>query len=132
MNQIHPAFSEVIDTCAKIEQLLTAPVADAAVHADLLAHFSCTYSMVNIGGEALGYQALANFFTQMAGKKPGLMIAITDLVLLHEDPHIAIVTFTEVQTLFDGTTNRRCSTVIFDKVADGRFLWRHLQETKIV
>lgn len=131
MNLQHPAFTEVVHTCAKIQQLFSGSSIGPAIWSDLLSHFSDSYSMVTTGGQQLDYGALAGFFAQAAGSKPGMEIRITDLELLHEREDIAIVSYKEEQVFGDGSANLRWSTAVFDKDADGRLLWRHLHETTI-
>ena len=129
MHQTHPAFTEVVDTCESIQQFFSGADTGAAACAKLLAHFSSDFSMIAPGGQRLDYPALAGFFRQAAGSKPGLRIAVTEIVLLHESEQVVVLTYKEAQAFSDGSANLRCATALFDKTMNGRLLWRHLHET---
>lgn len=129
MHQTHPAFTEVVDTCESIQQFFSGADTGAAACAKLLAHFSSDFSMISPGGQQLDYPALAGFFRQAAGSKPGLRIDVTDIVLLHENELAAVLVYKEAQAFSDGSANLRFATALFDKTMDGRLLWRHLHET---
>lgn len=129
MHQTHPAFTEVVDTCESIQQFFSGADTGAAACAKLLAHFSSDFSMITPGGQRLDYPALAGFFRQAAGSKPGLRIDVTDLVLLCESEQMVVVCYKEAQAFGDGSANLRRATALFDKAAGGGLLWRHLHET---
>jgi hypothetical protein len=129
MHQPHPAFSEVTRTCELIQGLFSGADNGPTACASLLAHFSNSFSMIATGGQQLDYQALAGFFRQAAGSKPGLQIDVTDIVLLHESEQLVVLSYKETQAFGDGSANLRCATALFEKTADGRLLWRHLHET---
>lgn len=129
MHQPHPAFSEVTRTCELIQGLFSGADSCPMACASLLARFSNNFSMITTGGQQLDYQALAGFFAQATGSKPGLRIEVRDIVLLHESEQAVVLSYREAQAFNDGSANLRCATVLFERTMDGHLLWRHLQET---
>lgn len=129
MHQQRPAFTEVVHTCELIQRLFSGADTDPAAYASLLARFSASFSMTATGGQQLDYPALAGFFKQVAGSKPGLQITVRNLALLHESELAVVLTYEEVQAFNDGSTNLRYATALFNKAVDGSLLWQHLHET---
>lgn len=121
-------FDEVIQAHVAIEQWL-AEERDAAELEQLLTRFSPHFSMVSPLGRVLDFAALNELFTLAGGKKLGFRIELSELqgIALHEDG--ATVSYREQQTDATGLYSDRRSTVVFEKQADGKVLWRHLQET---
>lgn len=129
---MHPCLDDVLTTHELIRTWLGTRLPDApdkAVLAALLARFSPAYTMVTPGGGTLDHAALRVFFSGAGGSRPGLQMQISDLQLLQDSDHGAVVAYRETQSLPDGSSTVRLSTVVYDKTADGRLLWRHLQET---
>lgn len=97
--------------------------------AAVLAHFDLGYSMVTPTGKFL---TLENFRTALPGfwgSRPGLVMEISDEMLVHEGPGFAAMTYQERQRL-GATVTDRFSTVLMMERA-GAPVWRHLQETMI-
>jgi hypothetical protein len=121
-------FDEVIQAHVAIEQWL-AEARDAAELEQLLTRFSPQFSMVSPLGRVLDFAALNELFMLAGGKKLGFRIELSELqgIALHEGG--ATVSYREQQTDATGLHSDRRSTVVFEKQADGKVLWRHLQET---
>ncbi len=77
----------------------------------------------------LDFAALNELFMLAGGKKLGFRIELSELrgIALHDGG--ATVSYREQQTDATGLHSDRRSTVVFEKQADGRVIWRHLQET---
>lgn len=121
-------FDEVIQAHVAIEQWF-AVEEDVAALDRLLSRFSPQFSMVSPLGRVLDLEALSALFRMAGGKKSGFRIELSELngIALHE--HGATVSYREKQTDATGLHSDRRSTVVFEKIASGRVVWRHLQET---
>ncbi|KQN55951.1 hypothetical protein ASE98_00570 [Pseudomonas sp. Leaf48] len=121
-------FDEVIQAHVAIEQWL-AEERDASELEQLLARFSPQFSMVSPLGRVLDFDALNELFTQAGGKKLGFRIELSEFcgIALHEGG--ATLSYREQQTDATGQHSDRRSTVVFEKQADGKVVWRHLHET---
>lgn len=126
---MHACLEDVITTHELIRTWLGASAPDSAVLAALLARFSPGYSMITPAGTKLDYASLRAFFSSAGGSRPGLQMHISELALLQESAAGAVVAYREIQTLGDGSSTTRLSTVVYEKSADGKLLWRHLHET---
>ena len=121
-------FDEVIKAHIAIEQWL-AEERDGRELEQLLTRFSPQFSMVSPLGRVLDFAALNELFMLAGGKKLGFRIELSELrgIALHEDG--ATVSYREQQTDATGLHSDRRLTVVFEKQADGKVLWRHLHET---
>ncbi|MEJ5059895.1 MULTISPECIES: DUF4440 domain-containing protein [unclassified Pseudomonas] len=121
-------FDEVIQAHVAIEQWLSEE-RDTCELDLLLARFSPQFSMVSPLGRVLDFAALNELFQMAGGKKLGFRIELSDLcgIALHDSG--ATVSYREQQTDATGLHSDRRSTVVFEKQADGKLLWRHLHET---
>ncbi|RON18133.1 DUF4440 domain-containing protein [Pseudomonas brassicacearum] len=121
-------FDEVIQAHVAIEQWLAEERDDAELE-QLLSRFSPQFSMISPLGRVLDFEALSELFQLAGGKKLGFRIELSDLrgVALYEGG--AVVSYREQQTDATGLHSDRRSTVVFEKDADGRLIWRHLHET---
>jgi hypothetical protein len=121
-------FDEVIQAHVAIEQWLAEERDDSELE-QLLSRFSPQFSMVSPLGRVLDFEALSELFQLAGGKKLGFRIELSDLrgVALYDGG--AVVSYREQQTDATGLHSDRRSTVVFEKDADGRLIWRHLHET---
>ena len=121
-------FDEVIQAHIAIEKWLALEL-DESVLEQLLARFSPQFSMVSPLGRVLDFDALNELFTLAGGKKLGFRIELSELrgIALYDGG--ATVSYREQQTDATGLHSDRRSTVVFEKQADGRVIWRHLHET---
>ncbi|WP_180977501.1 hypothetical protein [Janthinobacterium sp. ROICE36] len=85
--------------------------------------------MLSPGGRQLDGAGLTKFFPGAGGSRPGLVMRITDLVLIQESSAGASVTYREFQSLPGGENPERLSTVVYDTTPAGTLLWRNLHET---
>jgi hypothetical protein len=121
-------FDEVIQAHVAIEQWL-AEEQDPSALEHLLTRFSPQFSMVSPLGRVLDFESLRELFQLAGGKKLGFRIQLSELrgVALYDGG--AVVSYREQQTDATGLHSDRRSTVVFEKQADGRLVWRHLHET---
>jgi hypothetical protein len=121
-------FDEVIQAHVAIEQWFAVEEDDAALER-LLSRFSPQFSMVSPLGRVLDLEALSALFRMAGGQKSGFRIELSELrgIALHERG--ATVSYREKQTDATGLHSDRRSTVVFEKEASGKVIWRHLQET---
>lgn len=126
---MHACLDDVITTHELIRAWLGASAPDSAVLDALLARFSPDYTMITPAGTELDYASLRAFFSSAGGSRRGLQMQISELALLQESAAGAVVAYRERQTLADGSSTARLSTVVYEKSPDGKLLWRHLHET---
>ncbi|WP_223486120.1 DUF4440 domain-containing protein [Pseudomonas sp. A-RE-19] len=121
-------FDEVIQAHIAIEQWL-AEERDESELEQLLTRFSPQFSMVSPLGRVLDFEALNELFLLAGGKKLGFRIVLSELrgVALYDGG--AVVSYREQQTDATGLHSDRRSSVVFEKQADGKVIWRHLHET---
>lgn len=121
-------FDEVIQAHIAIEQWL-AEERDACELQHLLTRFSPQFSMVSPLGRVLDFDGLSELFLLAGGRKLGFRIELSELrgIALHDTG--ATVSYREQQTDATGLHSDRRSTVVFEKQAGGKVVWRHLQET---
>ena len=95
----------------------------------LLARFSPQFSMITPGGKVLDLDGVETLFEQLRGARPGLKITLSEFkgIALHAGG--AVVSYRELQEEHNGNRTDRRATVVFEKTADGKVLWRHLHET---
>jgi hypothetical protein len=121
-------FDEVIQAHIAIEQWL-AEERDESELEQLLMRFSPQFSMISPLGRVLDFEALNELFLLAGGRKLGFRIELSELrgVALYDDG--AVVSYREQQTDATGLHSDRRSSVVFEKQADGKVVWRHLHET---
>ncbi|CAI8989959.1 DUF4440 domain-containing protein [Pseudomonas sp. fls2-241-R2A-110] len=121
-------FDEVIQAHIAIEKWLALEL-DESVLEQLLARFSPQFSMISPLGRVLDFDALSELFMLAGGRKLGFRIELSELrgIVLYDGG--ATVSYRERQTDATGLHSDRRSTVVFEKQADGKVLWRHLHET---
>lgn len=121
-------FDEVIQAHIAIEQWL-AEQRDASELQHLLTRFSPQFSMISPLGRVLDFDGLNELFLLAGGRKLGFRIELSELrgIALHDTG--ATVSYREQQTDATGLHSDRRSTVVFEKQAGGKVVWRHLQET---
>jgi hypothetical protein len=121
-------FDEVIQAHAAIEHWL-AEEQDESALVHLLTRFSPQFSMVSPLGRVLDFEALSQLFLLAGGKKLGFRIQLSELLGIARHDAGATVSYREQQTDATGLHSDRRSTVVFEKQADGKVVWRHLHET---
>lgn len=129
MPRLNPAFNEVLEAHAAIEQWLSGD-APASQLDTLMARFSPHYSMITLPGQCLDYQGLYRVFEQAHGKRPGLQIRIDELQQIASGPSMAVVSYREWQADAAGNQSQRRSTAVFEQ-NDGSLRWLHLHETPV-
>ncbi|KVP69097.1 hypothetical protein WL40_27870 [Burkholderia ubonensis] len=130
MNLPNPYFQEVIDAHVDIEAWLSGR-AEPGRLATLLARFSPQFSMIALQGAPIDYAGVDALFSQGWSARPGLRIGIDECREIAACDGGAVIGYRETQT--DGTGRRtvRRSTVVFERDAHGRIVWRHLHETPV-
>ena len=95
----------------------------------LLARFSAQFSMITPTGKVLDANGVETLFEQLRGARPGLKITLSEFqgIALHVEG--AVVSYRELQEEHNGTRTDRRATVVFERDASGKVLWRHLHET---
>ena len=85
--------------------------------------------MISPLGRVLDFEALSELFLLAGGKKLGFRIELSELrgIALYDGG--AVVGYREQQTDATGLHSDRRSTVVFEKQAGGKVVWRHLHET---
>jgi hypothetical protein len=131
MHEVNPYFAELGEINADVQAWYNSAV-DAAVLERLMARFSPQFSMVLPNGATLNRAALHEIFVKNGGQYPGFELAITDMVMVAQYPSGAVVTYNEHQTTRDGKRTLRRSTAVLERNAEGKIMWRHLQETLCV
>ncbi|MDI2593874.1 DUF4440 domain-containing protein [Pseudomonas sp. 681] len=128
MNDYNDYFNEVIQAHLAIEHWFAQGGDKSALNA-LLARFSAQFSMVSPAGKGLDFDALSALFRMAGGKKPGFRIELGELQGIARHDGGATVSYREWQSDASGLQTDRRSTVVFEKLASGKVIWRHLQET---
>ncbi|RFU46991.1 DUF4440 domain-containing protein [Paraburkholderia sp. DHOC27] len=128
MQEVNPYFAELGDINADVQAWYNS-AADAAVFERLMARFSPQFSMVLPNGETLDHAALHAIFAANGGQYPGFEITMTDMVMVAQYPSGAVVTYKEHQRHGHGEGTLRRSTAVLERDAQGKVIWRHLQET---
>ena len=95
----------------------------------LLGRFSPQFSMIAPSGTVLDIDGVEALFEQLRGARPGLNITLSEFkgIALHAGG--AVVSYRELQEEHNGNRTDRRATVVFEKDASGKVLWRHLHET---
>ncbi|WP_445179704.1 DUF4440 domain-containing protein [Pseudomonas sp. McL0111] len=128
MTDYNDYFDEVIQAHEAIEQWFAETQDDAALD-QLLTRFSPRFSMISPRGRELDFDALQTLFRMAGGKKNGFRIELSELRGIALNERGATVSYHERQSDATGTQTLRLSTVVFEKQAGGKVIWRHLQET---
>ncbi|MET0848982.1 MAG: DUF4440 domain-containing protein [Pseudomonas sp.] len=121
-------FDEVIQAHVAIEQWLAEDQDESALER-LLTRFSPEFSMISPLGRVLDFTALNELFLLAGGRKLGFRIELSDLrgIALYDGG--AVVSYREQQKDAMGLHSDRRATVVFEKQADGKVVWRYLHET---
>jgi hypothetical protein len=125
---VNPYFAELGDINAEVQAWYNS-AADAAVLERLMARFSPQFSMVLPNGGTLNRATLHEIFAKNGGQYPGFEIAITDMMMIAQYPSGAVVAYNEHQSDGQGKRTLRRSTAVLERDAQGKVMWRHLQET---
>ena len=91
--------------------------------------FSPQFSMIAPSGNVLDANGVETLFEQLRGARPGLNITLSEFKGIALHPGGAVVSYRELQEEHNGNRTDRRATVVFEKDADGKILWRHLHET---
>ena len=87
------------------------------------------FSMIAPSGNVLDANGVETLFEQLRGARPGLNITLSEFKGIALHPGGAVVSYRELQEEHNGNRTDRRATVVFEKDADGKILWRHLHET---
>ncbi|AMB80941.1 DUF4440 domain-containing protein [Pseudomonas paraversuta] len=120
-------FDLVTETHVEIEGWFSG--LEPGVLPTLLGRFSEQFSMITPSGKELDANAVEALFEQLRGARPGLKITLSDFkgIALYGDG--AVVSYRELQEEHNGNRTDRRATVVFEKDASAKVLWRHLHET---
>lgn len=124
---MNPYLQEVLDAHVLIERWLSQGEGSAEA---LMTRFAAEFIMIPPGGEKMDYPAVSRFFHHAGATLPGLHIVVDQAKIISEWHDGAAVLYRESQTLADSSQNVRWSTAIFQQ-AEGKIVWRHLQETRL-
>jgi hypothetical protein len=128
MPQVNPYFAELDDVNADVQAWYNS-AADVGVLERLMARFSPQFSMILPNGGTLNHTTLREIFAKNGGQYPGFEIAITDMAMVAQYPCGAVVSYNEHQSDGQGKRTLRRSTAVLELDAQGKVMWRHLQET---
>ena len=128
MTDYSPYFDRVEETLAEIENWFSGL---SSVLPTLLARFSDEFSMITPSAKVLDLDGMEELFEQLRGTRPGLVITLSELkgIALYNEG--AVISYRELQEVDNTLLNDRRATVVFEKDASGKVLWRHLHETFI-
>ncbi|MCL1442628.1 DUF4440 domain-containing protein [Klebsiella quasipneumoniae subsp. quasipneumoniae] len=124
---MNPYLQEVVDAHVLIERWLSQGEGSAEA---LMSRFAAEFTMIPLNGEKMDYPTVSRFFHQAGAGRPELHIVVDQAKIISEWHDGAAVLYRERQTLADGSENVRWSTAIFQQ-AEGKIVWRHLQETRL-
>ena len=92
--------------------------------------FPLSYGMLlDASGNVLDANGVETLFEQLRGARPGLNITLSEFKGIALHPGGAVVSYRELQEEHNGNRTDRRATVVFEKDASGKLLWRHLHET---
>jgi len=128
MQEVNPYFAE-LDAVNTLLRVWYNSAADRGVLECLMARFSPHFSMILPNGRTSDRAILHEIFARNGGQYPGFDIAITDMAIVTHYPAGAVVTYNEHQADGKGKCTLRRSTAVLEIDAQGKVLWRHLQET---
>ena len=124
---MNPYLQEVLDAHVLIERWLGQGEGSAQA---LMTRFAAEFTMIPLSGEKMDHPTVSHFFHHAGGSRPGLHIVVDRMAIISEWDDGAAVLYRESQTLADGSKNVRWSTAVFQQ-AEGKIVWRHLQETRL-
>ena len=124
---MNPYLQEVLDAHVLIEHWLSHGEGSAEA---LMKRFAADFTMIPLSGEKMDYPTVSRFFHHAGSSRPGLDIVVDQMEIISEWHDGAAVLYRESQTLVDSSQNVRWSTAIFQQ-AEGKMIWRHLQETRL-
>jgi hypothetical protein len=121
------AASEIIDLHVLLQDWFCgtgAPDADV-----VLGHFATDFTMITPTGVLVTYAQFAAGFAALRGTRPGLVMAVDDIVIRHAGDGCALVGYRERQTQGSAATIRLSSALLIERPDRAMPVWRHLQET---
>jgi hypothetical protein len=128
MHNSNPYFNELDDIHVEIAALFDGS-ADEGTLERIMARFAPQFTLVMTSGNALDHAGVRDVFTKLRGARPGSQITIRDMELVAEYASGAVVKYREYQRDNAGNANVRRSTAVMELDAQGKVMWRHLQET---
>lgn len=123
---MNPYLQEVLDAHVLIERWLSHGEGSAEA---LVKRFAADFTMIPLSGEKMDYPTVSRFPPRRR-RPSGLDIVVDQMEIISEWHDGAAVLYRESQTLADSSQNVRWSTAIFQQ-AEGKIVWRHLQETRL-
>nr|WKF58324.1 hypothetical protein HUO10_002822 [Paraburkholderia busanensis] len=127
-NNSNPYFQELDDIHVEIAALFDGSADEGALQR-IMARFTPQFTLVMTSGNALDYAGTQAIFSTLRGARPGLQITIRDMEMVAEYATGAVVKYREYQRDGAGNANVRRSTAVMEIDAQGKVMWRHLQET---
>ena len=116
---MNPYLQEVLDAHVLIERWLSHGEGSAEA---LMKRFAADFTMIPLSGEKMDYPTVSRFFHHAGGSRPGLdEVKNVWRVVQHGVCAVGLA---------DSSQNVRWSTAIFQH-AEGKIVWRHLQETRL-
>ncbi|AIO32521.1 hypothetical protein DM39_646 [Burkholderia cenocepacia] len=126
----HRIYLDALDaSLVAIERWLSGADAGPAALDAMLAPFSAGFTMIATDGRVFDRDGTRALFAALAGAKPGLRIALSELRVLAADASHAVLTYREAQHAASGELPARRATAVFERDAAGTVRWTHLQET---
>ena len=119
-------FDLVEETLTEIENWFSGL---SSVLPTLLARFSNEFSMITPSAKVLDIDGMEELFEQLRGTRPGLVITLSEFKGIALYDQGAVISYRELQAVDNRTITDRRATVVFEKDASGKLLWRHLHET---
>ena len=126
MTNYSPYFDLVEETLTEIENWFSGL---SSVLPTLLARFSNEFSMITPSAKVLDIDGMEELFEQLRGTRPGLVITLSEFKGIALYDQGAVISYRELQAVDNRTITDRRATVVFEKDASGKLLWRHLHET---
>ena len=126
MTDYSPYFDLVEETLTEIENWFNGL---SSVLPTLLARFSNEFSMITPSAKVLDIDGMEELFEQLRGTRPGLVVTLSELKGIALYDQGAVISYRELQAVDNRTITDRRATVVFEKDASGKLLWRHLHET---
>lgn len=128
MNNSNPYFKELDEIHVEIAALFDGSADEGAVQR-IMARFTPQFTLVMTSGNALDYAGTQEVFAKLRGARPGSQITIRDMEIVADYASGAVVKYREYQRDGAGNANVRRSTAVMELNAQGKVMWRHLQET---
>ncbi|GBR54006.1 hypothetical protein [Gluconobacter sphaericus] len=96
---------------------------------DILDRMTPDYMMVGAAGRLVTFEMFTKVLPSLRGSRPGLVMEIEDVKVLHAFEGGMLAFYREIQTQGE-TRTERWSSVLFCAAGQGeQLLWKHLQET---